>query len=454
MTRILSLGQNNGITIMILNLAPLRSYHLDTLSSLNVSSRAKRIEVREIENEIVFMQPPRKTPSVTGSSMSRQPLRPLANAHNTHANQTASKGDKPAKAFSVYTDKSKSTGPRSSNTGPGRAIAVKRPSDPSINARPTKMVRPNPSSRSIADLSASKIEEMIERKVQEALASRALEQPAPNPPSEISEAVQRRLEALETKVQAGEAEEERAEGLRFLLMARQHKERGEDSSALKMYEMALPSFPGQEGKIQKKIDGLRSKIQAKKEAITEAAIEAQRPRSLAIAPIAQLSIAKLPIAQLPTVVDSFEDVEEEAPVKPRKTKHSADSDDDFNDAHEHEDRSFNDSFSYRPSKPKTSKLATKVNPPKRISTLKIFTDTDSAPSPRTQNLLDIVNSRDILLIKGLKGVGAKKARDLVEYLELQGEDEGGEIRSLDELIGVPGLGRRTVERAYEGIIGL
>src|SRR5277367_1185845 len=43
MTRILSLGQNNGITIMILNLSPLRSYHLDTLSSLNVSSRAKRI---------------------------------------------------------------------------------------------------------------------------------------------------------------------------------------------------------------------------------------------------------------------------------------------------------------------------------------------------------------------------------------------------------------------------
>jgi hypothetical protein len=31
MTRILSLGQNNGLTIMILNLAPVRSYHLDTL---------------------------------------------------------------------------------------------------------------------------------------------------------------------------------------------------------------------------------------------------------------------------------------------------------------------------------------------------------------------------------------------------------------------------------------
>lgn len=31
MTRILSLGQNNGVTVMILNLAPVKSYHLDTL---------------------------------------------------------------------------------------------------------------------------------------------------------------------------------------------------------------------------------------------------------------------------------------------------------------------------------------------------------------------------------------------------------------------------------------
>ena len=33
MTRILSLGQNNGLTVMILNLAPTRSYHLDSRSS-------------------------------------------------------------------------------------------------------------------------------------------------------------------------------------------------------------------------------------------------------------------------------------------------------------------------------------------------------------------------------------------------------------------------------------
>jgi DNA uptake protein ComE-like DNA-binding protein len=440
MTRILSLGQNNGITIMILNLAPLRSYHLDTLSSLNVSSRAKRIEVREIENEVVFMQPPRKTASVTGMSMSRQPLRPLANAHNTHANQAPSKGDKPAKAFSVYTDKSKNMGPRSSNAGPVRTTtATKRPSDQASNPRPTKMVRPHPVGGPVTDLSASKIEEMIERKVQEALASRALDKPAPEPPSEISQAVQRRLEALETKIQAGEAEEERAEGLRFLLMARQHKERGEDSSALKMYEMARPSFPGQEGKIQKKIDGLRAKIQAKRNGTAQTSGELPRPRSLATALI----------AQLPAPANSSEKRGEEPAEHSRKQRHKTDSDDDFNAPEENEDYSFN----YQPSKSTSSKNASKSKASKRTSTLKIFTDTDVAPSPKTQHLLDIVNSRDVMLIKGLNGVGAKKARDLVEYLELQGEDEGGEIRSLDELIGVPGLGKRTVERAYEGIVG-
>ena len=58
------------------------------------------------------------------------------------------------------------------------------------------------------------------------------------------------------------------------------------------------------------------------------------------------------------------------------------------------------------------------------------------------------------MIKGLAGVGAKRARDLVEFLELQSEDDGGNIRTLKQLQGVHGLGIRTVERAYEGITAL
>ena len=54
-------------------------------------------------------------------------------------------------------------------------------------------------------------------------------------------------------------------------------------------------------------------------------------------------------------------------------------------------------------------------------------------------------------IKGLNGIGAKKARDLLEFLDLQAEEEGGRIESLGQLVGVPGMGGKTVERMYEGV---
>ncbi|KAE8441246.1 hypothetical protein EG329_005577 [Mollisiaceae sp. DMI_Dod_QoI] len=455
MTRILNLGQNNGITIMILNLAPLKSYHLDTLSSLNVSTRAKRIEVREIENEIVFTQPPRTAAPLTGSTIQRQPLRPLANAHNTHANGAAQKGDKPPKAFSVYTDKSKPSGPRSSNAASQiirRTNSTnKRSSDSTNPIRPTKMVRPNPTGvRSTAELSSAKIEEMIERKVQEALANRAMEQPAPNTSNEVSEAVQRRLEALEKRVQRGEAEDDaRAEGLRFLLMAKQHKERGEDVSALKMYELAVPFFPGQE-KLQKKIATLKAKIAAKREEMKSSMPEIEERRTL----------ATVSIGQLPTLADSFETVAQEPKERPlpkaRKARTSAQSDEDFNGSAiiQADDYDEDDSFSYKTSKSKKPK-----SKPAAKSALRIFADDADAEAlvastPKTKRLLDIVNSRDVAMIMTLRGVGAKKASDLVEYLELQNEDEGGSIKTLQQLYVVPGLTEKIVEKAYEGITAL
>lgn len=439
MTRILSLGQNNGITIMVLNLAPLRSYHLDTLSSLNVSSRAKRIEVREIENEVVFTQPPRKTGGISGLSMSRQPLRPLANAHNAHVNVAVTKpGDKPLKAFSVYSDKSRSTGPHVATHAVKQPISHKRPSDTATNGRPTKISRPTPmGTRTGPELSAARIEEMIERKVTEALANRVMDQPATAAPVSITEEVQRRLDALERKIENGEAEETRAEGLRFLLMAKQHKERGEDASALKMYEMALPYFPGQV-KLVRKIEILRAKLQAKRDEASKPEVERRKP-------------ATAPIIQLPTPVASFELSPPKPQAKLRHQKGNAESDDEFNGSairgEEYEDE---ESFSYQPSKSKKSKTK-----PASKSTMRIFTDSvDDVldhPTPRTRHLLDIVNSRDVALIKGLSGVGAKKARDLVEFLELQSDDEGNAIKSLKQLTAVPGLGGKTVARAYEGI---
>lgn len=428
---------------MILNLAPLRSYHLDTLSSLNVSSRAKRIEVREIENEVVFKQQPKKpSSSIPGASMQRQALRPLANNTNLCAgNQIVV--DKKPKSFSVYSDKATS-GPRSSS-GPtnvrNTTSTYKRPGE-SMSTRPTKVVRPNPLANPTPGMSASKIEELIERKVSEALAQRALEQPAANPPNSISEAVQKRLEALERKLESGEADEAKAEGLRYLLMARQHKERGEDASAMKMYELAVPFFPHQE-KLQIKIDNLRAKIQAKK-------IEFAANISSNVARETQKSIATKPIQQLPTPANSFEEYEPE--IKLRQHKRKAESDDEFNDSNVLENGEHDESFSYLPAK--TKKPKTKSSKPK--SSLKVFADEPEMKpydaTPRTKHLLDIVNSRDVALIRGLIGVGPKKAKDLVEYLELQNEDEGGNLVSLAQLVAVPGLGSKTVERAYEGIL--
>lgn len=445
MTRILSLGQNNGITIMILNLAPLRSYHLDTLSSLNVSSRAKRIEVREIENEVVFTQPPRKAP---GPTLQRQPLRPLANAHNANVNVAVQKGaDKPLKAFSVYTDKGKTSGSRLSSEAVQplqRANSTqKRPSESFASARPTKMARPNISAaRTLAELSAAKIEELIERKVTEALANQALAQSASSAPPEISEAVQRRLEALERRIDSGEAEEARAEGLRFLLMAKQHKERGEDSSALKMYELAVPFFPGQE-KLARKIDNLRAKIQAKRE---EAANAAATQEELVLGK----PVARALAAQVPARVTSLESAKAQVQAA-RKARAGAESDGEYSGSMmAWENHDGDESFSPAPSKAKRAR-ATKPAP---RSGLRVFADEDSRPAPltpRSRYLLDIVNSRDVGLIRGLSGVGAKKARDLVEFLELQSEDAGGSIQTLEQLQAVPGVGMRTVERAYEGI---
>lgn len=416
MTRILSLGQNNGITIMILNLAPIRSYHLDTLSSLNVSSRAKRIEVREIENEVVFKQPPRSS-SNSSSGTSRQPLRPLANAHNIHsgtvaANKAADKPDRPVKAFSVFSDRSKpqpASRPTANTTMKRSPLQHKRPSDSDGGSRPSKITRPaliprsaKPSQLAQPSISADQIEAMVEKKVSEILASRT--QAAPAPP-EINEAVQRRLEALEKRIEDARQDDSRSDGLRFLLMARQHKERGEEASALKMYEMALPYFPGQ-AKLLGKIEKLKARLQARHEVPGD----------------------------MGTEVDEYL-VEK----KHKKFDRQIIDDDDFNGLEADDGEIYMGKGRKQGKKSKATKA-----PAGEFSAVE--------EGPVSQNLLGIVNSRDIALIRSLQGFGPKKARDLVDYLELLPEEDGGRIDSLEQLRAVPGMGGRTVDRAYEGLL--
>lgn len=448
MTRILSLGQNNGITVMILNLAPIRSYHLDTLSSLNVSSRAKRIEVREIENEIVFKQAPRSM-NLSGTGIQRQPLKPLTNVHNVHAGAVAKEKadkekakDKPTKAFSVFVDR-KTTAPRpvaaTLSSEPRNALSSKRKSDtvdaptrPSKMVRPATLTRPHPTLSQSMTMSAAQIEEMVERKVQEILASRiaaesrqqeehtaATVQP---PSADISEAVQRRLDALERRIEdtQGEATGGKSEGMRLLLQARKLKEQGDDEGTLTCYESALRYFPRQP-KLLGKIEKLKAKIAAKN-ANTEGS----------------------------------EQVQEQQKPKGRKkaARHQPDEEDDGDDAASVDgdagaeaDESYVDGPPSR-SQPRSKTKTSSSHEANILASL-------PADDPRTHQLLDIVNSRDVSLIKGLRGFGAKRAQSLVT--RLNGIDYSGTraeqftVDSLMQLSGVFGVGEKVVEKAWEGL---
>lgn len=456
MTRILSLGQNNGITVMILNLAPMRSYHLDTLSSLNVSSRAKRIEVREIENEVVFKQAPRSM-ALSGTNIQRQALRPLSNTHNVHTGTLAAnkdkaekEKDKPVKAFSVYADKSKTAPARPTTVGlsaqPRKSGIGKRKSDADeAPTRPSKVLRPSATSRlpltSAAQpsvtMSAAQIEEMVERKVQEILTSRAAaesqqkdQQPTPPTqpaPAEINEAVQRRLEALERRIEDNDGGNSgRSEGMRLLLQARKLKEQGDGEGVLRCYEEALPYFPGQ-AKLMSKIEKLKAKLSGEHTAVKAAENIHGETRQKGLR------------GKKASKYDRAESDEEA-------------NDFDYNAAEADADESYVDMALVK-SKTKASKASKGLAAPARPFLLPTPESSfDSKPivtdplTPRTKKLLDIVNSRDADLIKGLRGFGAKKAQDVVERLD------GSRIESLEQLRGVPGFGGKTVDRAWEGIV--
>lgn len=399
MTRILSLGQNNGLTVMILNLAPVRSYHLDTLSSLNFANRTKRIEVNEVENEPIFTLPTKQTHSLGAPSLNRQPLRQLA--PNAQTAPPTRRPDKPVKAFSVYTDKGRSGERPTTAAMVSRSSAgQKRSLDPSSSSslmRPAKAMRPSGFSRAVeAGLSKAEIEELIEKRIDAKIAEKALSEKV-NPAEALNADLQKRLTSLEQRV----AEKEDSEGLQYLLMAKQHQARGEDASALKMYQLAQPFFPKNE-KLAKKIELLQEKIRRKKEtppAMTEAVVE--------------------------KATKSRED--------PR--------DDDYYDEPEEEAEN---SFAYK------TKRKHALKP--KVSVFRDHGSVDAPPTPRTQQLLDIINTRDLAQIKLLKGVGIKKAELIVSSLcETDANEEGGLVTDLEQLGALKGVGWKTVENMRMGL---
>ncbi|KAF2227798.1 P-loop containing nucleoside triphosphate hydrolase protein [Elsinoe ampelina] len=409
MTRILSLGQNNGVTIMILNLAPVRSYHLDTLSSLNFANRTKKIEVNEVENQPMFRAPGKaETSSLTGPSMNRQPLRPKNISANIVPRDMTTKADKPVKSFMVYAEKSKPSLARTEIASLKQGS--KRSSSEAQNLmRPTKIARTTESARPTYQnnaFTAESIEAMIERKVNEKLASATMNATVSAASTHsISKEVQARLDALEQRV--GSQETERSEGLQYLLMAKQHQVRGEENSALKMYQLALPFFPGNE-KLNRKILSLQDRLTRK--------------------------------TTIPEVHD-----EEEPAERPEASRHH-DEDASFHDDDHAAEEDEDDSFLPIKRQPKKKKLQVRVD---RVSGSEDELSLPNAETPRTKELLKIINTRDVGQIRLLKGVGAKKAEMIVNCLcEME---EHAELRGLSELGKLKGVGVKGVEKMREGL---
>lgn len=430
MTRILSLGQNNGLTIMILNLAPSRNFHLDTLSSLNFANRTKKIEVNEVENEPIFRGPApvKTTTSVTGPSIHRQPLRAISIAtHNANvgAADKQSKAEKSIKAFSVYADKRRRSHEKS-DVPMSVQRSSKRPLENShASSRPSKVMRPSEttlcrSKAPSAGMSKADIEDMISRRIDEKLAEKALEASSKQADA-LPADLQKRLDMLEQRVAGQQEGDSRAEGLQFLLMAKQHAARGEDVSALRMYELALPHFESNE-KLLGKISALKERIRTKKEQASSA------PPAENFAHPTQRRL---------------------------KTTYEDPKDGDYCAGEGEDDEYDSDRPAKGRSQPKTTLrkptfVFTSLKPPSLESSHPSSSSVDSLglSSPRTSHLLKVINSRDVTQIKGLRGVGAKRAEAIVSTLC---EIDASDLTDLAQLGALKGVGLKTVENMRAGV---
>lgn len=152
MTRILSLGQNNGMTVMILNIAPTRAYQLDTLSSLNFANRAKKIEIKQVENSVAKVKVKKPGPDAS-EAMQRPALRPISNSH--HGKKKMPTSEKSSKALKSQREKPPKP-PKPSTLKERNSNATLRPQASTLEIKPEELNK------------------LVEQKVEEILASRAL----------------------------------------------------------------------------------------------------------------------------------------------------------------------------------------------------------------------------------------------------------------------------------------
>jgi DNA uptake protein ComE-like DNA-binding protein len=350
-------------------------------------------------------------------------------SQNSHLREVTGNIVKPAKLFAVYTDKAKPA-PRpinAANTGQTRTSAMpgrspKRTSSEAMHfsGRAAKLLK---TAGAEAGMSKDAIEALIERKVSEALAGR-VDNSVVAPQDTISDEMQRRLNALEKRVEG--QENERAEGLQYLLMAKQHQVRGEEASALKMYRLALPHFPANE-KLVKKIVALQDSIAAKSSRQVSSAQENETYHE-------EMHIQKSRQNTLPA-------------RRPAKT----DDDESYYEIEEVADE--NDEYDEqmtRP-KPKTRRpLATHRGSTSREEDFERELEAElTAQTPRTRRLIEIINTKDVSQIRLLKGVGTKKAELIVNCLcDLEDEPV---VHSLTQLEKLRGVGVKTVQNMRVGL---
>lgn len=172
-------------------------------SSLNFANRTKKIEVKEIENEPMVKGYSRPTHPSTATSMNRQPLRLLTNMENAAIKSLDVAKDikKPSKAFSVYSDpNSRASGGKASNA---TTRFKKRKFDSPFLSRPAKAARQHevePAREEMTGVTKADLEELVERKVEEVLAAKAMNESGKEPVEAISEQMQQRLDALEQRM--------------------------------------------------------------------------------------------------------------------------------------------------------------------------------------------------------------------------------------------------------------
>jgi hypothetical protein len=193
---------------------------------------------------------------------------------------------------------------------------------------------------------------------------------------------------------------------------------------LKMYRLARPYFPENE-KLVKKIAAIEDRIRAKRE--EEMPHDQSRRRDM-----------------------SFEngDTEDESYHDEYDAQSGSDNDFEGSDG----DTSFH--FENRCKKAPTRRVGVKKI---RVSSPDPLGGEQSGGSvtPRTTELLRIINSRDVSKIKLLKGVGVKRAEGIVECLqEMDDQDEVSrmaELRSLKQLGRLRGVGTKILETMRLGL---